>query len=299
VGVGPVTQLSGKPGAHRKACRLPTSRFTGRVDILSQLEGYFFPDQTSIAEKEQRIFVLYGLGGAGKTQIALTFIKKFDQWWGRLPRSVIFGLTCFMYSFWNVYDVDASSERTMDSGFEAIAREEGIGETAEDALLWLSRQHREWLLFLDNADDPDINLRKYFPSCNHGNIIVTSRNGECCVHAPSSNCHVSGMNTEEAICLLLGFSTVKDSAENHTLASQIVDELGYLALAIVQAGAYISKGCSLDKYLTIFQKDRTQLMSEQAVQTTDDYPWAVYITWDISFKKLSPLAATLLHLCAL
>jgi hypothetical protein len=80
VGVGPVTQLSGKPGAHRKACRPPTSRFTGRVDILSQLEGYFFPDQTSIAEKEQHIFVLYGLGGAGKTQIALTFIKRFEQW---------------------------------------------------------------------------------------------------------------------------------------------------------------------------------------------------------------------------
>jgi hypothetical protein len=60
------------------------------------------------------------------------------------------------------------------------------------------------------------------------------------------------MYAEEAICLLVEFSTVKDSAENHTWASQIVYELGCLALAIVQAGAYISKGCSLDKYLSIF-----------------------------------------------
>jgi hypothetical protein len=104
------------------------------------------------------------------------------------------------------------------------------------------------------------------------------------------------MNAEEAIDLLLGFSTVKDSAKNLSLASLIVKELGYLALPIVQAGAYISKGCSWNEYLNIFQKDHAQLLSKHPVQMIDDYPWAVYATWEISFKKLK--AATLLHLCA-
>jgi hypothetical protein len=53
----------------------PTSVFTGREDILKQLDGYFSlegPDK-----EKQHIFVLYGLGGAGKTQIALKFVDMF------------------------------------------------------------------------------------------------------------------------------------------------------------------------------------------------------------------------------
>jgi hypothetical protein len=73
----------GKRVAHRKACPPPTSRFTGRGDILLKLEEYF-PDQTSTVKEEQCIFVLYGLGGAGKTQIALTFIERFYQRCGSL-----------------------------------------------------------------------------------------------------------------------------------------------------------------------------------------------------------------------
>jgi hypothetical protein len=97
------------------------------------------------------------------------------------------------------------------------------------------------MLFLGNANDPDKNFQTYFPACKHGNIIVTNHNVECCVHAPSSNCHVSGMNPDEASQLLLMFSTAEYSAKNHRLASLIAKELGSLALAIVQAGAYVSK----------------------------------------------------------
>jgi hypothetical protein len=53
----------------------PTSVFTGREDILNQLDDYFSlegPDKD-----KQHIFVLYGLGGAGKTQIALKFVDMF------------------------------------------------------------------------------------------------------------------------------------------------------------------------------------------------------------------------------
>jgi Cdc6-like AAA superfamily ATPase len=55
----------------------PSSVFTGREDILSQLDSYFSlegPDK-----EKQHIFVLYGLGGAGKTQIALKFVDKFYE----------------------------------------------------------------------------------------------------------------------------------------------------------------------------------------------------------------------------
>jgi hypothetical protein len=54
---------------------LPTPLFTGREDILSQLDDYFGLGATYV--QKHHIFVLYGLGGGGKTQIVLKFIDNF------------------------------------------------------------------------------------------------------------------------------------------------------------------------------------------------------------------------------
>ncbi|KDQ49064.1 hypothetical protein JAAARDRAFT_143940, partial [Jaapia argillacea MUCL 33604] len=50
-----------------------STAFTGRKDILFKLEEYFTSTSLSIGQK---VFVLYGLGGAGKTQIARKFIEQ-------------------------------------------------------------------------------------------------------------------------------------------------------------------------------------------------------------------------------
>jgi hypothetical protein len=50
--------------------------FTGRNDILIQLHKCFTPQPTSVESAQQRRFVLYGLGGGGKTQIAFKFVKE-------------------------------------------------------------------------------------------------------------------------------------------------------------------------------------------------------------------------------
>ncbi|KAG6826376.1 hypothetical protein H0H92_016077 [Tricholoma furcatifolium] len=49
----------------------PSTLFTGREDILLQLEVYF--SQSSLVKRQQQRFVLYGLAGAGKTQIMRRF----------------------------------------------------------------------------------------------------------------------------------------------------------------------------------------------------------------------------------
>ena len=52
-----------------KWCPPPTFVFTGRQDILTTMREYFFNDLG-----KQRVFVLYGLGGGGKSQIAFKFV---------------------------------------------------------------------------------------------------------------------------------------------------------------------------------------------------------------------------------
>jgi hypothetical protein len=200
--------------------------------------------------------------------------------------------------FWGIYIVDASTLDTIQSSLEGIARTNSAGMTAQDALRWFTRQRNEWLLLIDNADDPQINLRQFLPACTHGNIIITSRNRASRLYAPDSNYNVSKMKPDKAIELLLKMSMAERSARNRDLASSICQVLGYLALAVAQAGAYIAQCCFLDDYLHIYHEDRAQLLERHSVQTADDYQWTAYTTWEISLKRLTSTAVMLLRVCS-
>ncbi|KAJ6488928.1 P-loop containing nucleoside triphosphate hydrolase protein, partial [Mycena sanguinolenta] len=231
--------------------------------------------------QEQKIYVLYGLGGAGKTQIALKFIKESTHFTDRLL-------------------IDTSSAETIETGLSNIAIAKQFGSSSQDALTWLGSKHEDWLLFFDNADNPQINLNRFFPKCNHGNIIVTSRNPGLKAYGAYSQ--VSDMKATDSVALLLKCAGQETSPANKLLAAKIVKassfELAYLPLAIVQAGAFILASSMLDSYLALYKKHRAQLLSERPAQSYDDYAWTVYTTWQISFDKLSASAVMLLQLCS-
>jgi hypothetical protein len=56
-----------------------TTMFTGRKDILERLARFLDPTKPSVILKTQRVFVLYGLGGGGKTQIMAKFVIEFGD----------------------------------------------------------------------------------------------------------------------------------------------------------------------------------------------------------------------------
>ncbi|KAF7371427.1 FabD/lysophospholipase-like protein [Mycena sanguinolenta] len=167
----------------------PASRiFHGRRTILDAMHQFFTQDT-----KKQKVYVLYGLGGAGKTQIALKFIEE---------------TMCFTEQFL----LDASTTETIQNSLKNI--------TSQDALTWLAGKYENWLLFFDNADDPTITLNQFFPRCNHGNIIITSRNPSLQMYGTSFQ--VSDMEESDAVALLLNSSQQEVSASNQLLAQAIV-----------------------------------------------------------------------------
>ncbi|KAJ7473336.1 hypothetical protein FB451DRAFT_1467955 [Mycena latifolia] len=254
-------------------CPPPSRIFHGRQAVLAEMDQYFTHDAG-----KQHIYVLYGLGGSGKTQIALQFIAQSAS------------------KFTDTFLIDTSTPETIDTGLKSIATAKQIGNTAQDALDWLRSKQNEWLLFFDNADDPKIDLHNFFPRCNHGNILITSRNPQLRCYGEHS--HVSDMEESDAVVLLLRSAAQEITPTNQNIASEIVKALWYLPLAIGQAGAFILKSGSLNTYLALYMKNKEQLLREKPAQSHDDYAWTVYTTWQISFVKLSLPAAMLLQLCS-
>ncbi|KAG9125346.1 hypothetical protein FRC07_007989 [Ceratobasidium sp. 392] len=78
----------------------------------------------------------------------------------------------------------------------------------------------------------------------------------------------------------------------------LVKELGYLALAIIQAGAYIRvHECTLEDYLKMFRENKMVLEEfRKIIPKPKDYSWTVYTTWRISYFRLKDRVAEFLRL---
>ncbi|KAJ6555646.1 P-loop containing nucleoside triphosphate hydrolase protein, partial [Mycena vulgaris] len=273
---GRLPDLSAAPATQTiTKCPPPSRIFHGRRNVLDKMHQFFIRDLD-----KQHIYLLHGLGGAGKTQTALKFIEECSA------------------HFTDIFLIDTSTTGTIDAGLKNIAATRNAGSTAQEALEWLSSKPAEWLLFFDNADDLKINLNKFFPHCKHGNILITSRNPRLRAYAGSHSL-VSDMEEPDAVALLLKSCAEEElTPRNKELATDIVKALYYLPLAIIQAGAFILKSGALSSYLNLYSENQARLLSEQPDQSHDDYAWTVYTTWQISFDQLSKPAVTLLQLCS-
>ncbi|KAJ6559439.1 hypothetical protein DFH09DRAFT_1279616 [Mycena vulgaris] len=261
-----------------RECPPPSPIFHGRKEVLDKMHAYFAQNAG-----RRKVFVLFGLGGAGKTQTGLKFVEQSSQ----------------LGRFSDVFFIDSSTLGTIDLSFRSLAVAKHAGNTAEHALQWMVTHQTEWLLLFNNADDTSINIRNFMPRCTHGNIVITTRNPELRVHAPDSHHRLSDMEEVDAVVVLLQGSLNKLTTKNVEVASKIVQVLHCFPLAVVQAGAFICKYGGLEQYLDRYKQNKARLLKDRPAQTQDDYGWTVYTTWQISFDHLSKPAARLLELCSL
>jgi hypothetical protein len=103
-----------------------------------------------------------------------------------------------------------------------IALTRSLGKEDKDATRWLATSGTEWLLLLDNANDPNINFYDFFPPGTRGNILITSRNPQLCVHAPHCHHQISNLEEEEAVELLLTSAAQPRTSVTETLAVDII-----------------------------------------------------------------------------
>ncbi|RDL41952.1 Uncharacterized protein BP5553_01931 [Venustampulla echinocandica] len=242
--------------------------FTGRYDVCKMLQESCL---SSGPFKMKRVFVLYGLGGSGKTQVSLKFAQDNRE------------------SFWGVFWIDSSNDQTIEQGFSKIAQSCQIEDDILSIRTWLSNIPQQWLLIFDNADDPSIDISRYFPVGSRGTILITTRNPECKVHQTVGSYEFAGMGVEEAVDLLLKAIGTDDlsSQASRLAARSIVTTLGSLSLAIIQAGAVIrQKLCRLEDYCDTYRRRRQELLSRAPTQASSDYKYTVYTTWEVSVNMI-------------
>lgn len=194
--------------------------------------------------------------------------------------------------FWGVFFIDTSSAEIAEQKFSKMARMFKVGESMEDFKRHLTNSPEPWLLILDNADDPSLDISRFFPVGTRGTIIVTSRNPDCRSHATVGSRELDRMKSDDAITLLLRSGDLPcEDEELRGFALRIVETLGYLALAVNHAGASIRQRiCSLENYLDHYTRHRKKLLSSRPVQAGLDYEYTVYTTWEISVDSIKELA---------
>ncbi|KAH8832112.1 hypothetical protein DL96DRAFT_1779913 [Flagelloscypha sp. PMI_526] len=260
-----------------KQCPNPTLYFTGKETELKQMTEYFNSKRDGC-----RVCVLWGLGGAGKTQMGLKFVLLNQN----SKRQVASRVTIFDSQL-NTSGLPMYSSLTPQTSIPfALISRPLQGPTRQD----------DWLLFIDNADDPSLNLRPFI-SWSHGNVLITTRNVAMRAHAPDCHLRVLSLTMEESVALLMRGLDLRMDEKTKSAASELVEELGFLPLAITHARAYLEHGsCDLEGYLELYRIDLQSLLQKRPVQPTDNYEYSVYSTWMLSFKRLSEHAVVFLQL---
>ncbi len=266
--------------------------FTGQEDILSQLASMLQREQKTALTQPQAIS---GLGGIGKTQLALEYAYRHRQdyhaiLWGRADTREALISTFVNIAY--LLDLPQKNEKDQMDIVKAVKR-------------WLmDRSH--WLLILDNIDELVL-VKEFIPPAFRGHLLLTTR--AQAMGGLARKLDVKVMTSEVGALLLLrraGLLASKASLgeapdEEVTVAKILVEELGGLPLALDQAGAYIEETqCRLTDYQSLYRTRRAKLL-EMRGGLVDDHPESVATTWSLSFQKVeqkNPAAAELLRFCA-
>ena len=179
---------------------------------------------------------------------------------------------------------------TARHSFAKIGKQGGMEATLDAGKYWLSNCEEPWLLIINNADDPSLDLLNLFPEGDRGHILVTTRNPNFTVHGTNGAMELKGLKPRSASLLLLKAAVAPKPWDEAVInvANKIADALGCLALALVQAGAVILQGmCNLQDYLKFYNQFRSSVSerrSSGASLNADQV--TIYATWEHSLSLL-------------
>jgi hypothetical protein len=255
--------------------------FTGRNEVLESLRNQLAAAPVSVVLP----VALHGLGGVGKTQVALEYAHRFKAdydlvWW-----------------------VDAEEPDEINRSLAQLATRlnlrvgGSLADAARDACTALRTglPYRRWLLVLDNADEAD-DLPDYLPVDGPGRVLITSRNQQSWRQLAKA-LEVNVFDRVESVDHLMRRVPTLAAAD----ADRMAEVLGDLPLAIEMAAAWLAEtGTPVAQYISMLEEESATKVLSMG-RPADDYPRSLEATWRVSVERLrsrSLAAVRLLELCS-
>ncbi len=273
--------------------------FTGREEILEALHQQLNVKQAVTLTQS---YALHGLGGIGKTQIALEYAYRYA-----LEYSAVFWIGAEMSeniiaSLLHIAEVLQLPERADKDQQRVVAAVQR----------WLTT-HSQWLLIWDNVEDLAL-LERFLPSNRQGAILITTRRQALGTLAQGID--LSPMEQEEGTLFLLRRAKILESEgtseqvrqlatqmpSQYAAAAELVTAMGGLPLALDQTGAYIEETtCGLPAYLELFRTQHVTLLQQRG-EGSRHHPESVATTFSIAISATAerhPAVWDLLRVCVL
>jgi Tetratricopeptide repeat len=263
------------------AAQLPVSLpprpalLAGREELLADLEARL----TAGPGPGPTVVALYGMGGAGKTSVAVEYAHR---------HLAEVGLA---------WQFPAEDPEVLLAEFARLAAQLGAREMV-DARDPVASVHAVlaafpagWLVIFDNAPGQEA-VQRYLPPAGTGRVLITSQSA---AWPPGQGVGVPVLDTGVAA----GFLVNRTGDPDEKAAVELAGELGGLPLALEQAAAYIlATGSTLAAYLSVFGDRRTDLLARGQAA---GHPADVAATLGLAVSQLgdeAPAAAGLLRLLA-
>lgn len=279
------------------------ARFVQRLELVDKIgEALDYVP----GERRARTLAIYGIGGAGKTLVALQYAYRAYE----------------RQTFDVVLWISADSHVRMIQDYLAIAqhleliptvsRPADPTEAMTKVKAWLADRSKSvipnsatilkylecsWLVIFDNADDL-ATLSHGWPGGFLGSILITTRDYSAASHPASEGLQVRPFEVQagtEAFLHMLGSGYEGD--KNAELAREITEAVGGLPLALNQVSTYIrSQRTALEEFVPLYKR-RQRKIHEKRPEGFDS-ALTVATVWNIALQKLSGDSATLQKLLA-
>jgi hypothetical protein len=276
---GELSRLGGSgprlPGSLPRVWNIPARNagFTGRDGLLVAVRERLLAGDKAVVQAFQ------GLGGVGKTQLAIEYAHRFAgaydlAWWVDSEQGGLIG------------------DQFATLGGALRCAEQGAGvEVVRAAVLGELRQRGRWLLVFDNAESP-ADVTGWLPG-GGGHVLITSRERRWAeIAAPVE---VDVLARAESVAILQGRVTGLGEPD----ADQLAAQLGDLALAIAQAAGFMAEtGTAAGDYLGLLDTRARQILREGRPES---YPASLAAATEVTADRLAgddPAAAQLASICA-
>ncbi|KAH8657178.1 hypothetical protein BGZ60DRAFT_532027 [Tricladium varicosporioides] len=286
---------------HRLYKGVDLEKFTVGLDLVS------FPTATQFVAREKELskmyellysynsrsyVVLHGLGGIGKTQLAITYAKRHKEKYTAI--------------FW----LNANDEDSLKLSFRDIAQQvlrhhpstsvlsnvdqdTDLDQVVRVVKAWLDfPQNTRWLMIYDNFDNPKtpgnpdgsaVDIRQFLPRSDHGSIIITTRSSQV---GQGERIRVQKLpDVREGLEIVSNISG-RRGIENNPDAIALVKELDGLPLALATAGAYLEHvTTSFSDYLRLYKISWLKLQTTSPLLNSYE-DRTLYTTWQITFDRI-------------